>query len=243
MKFLLTITFFLISMPLMAYYSDESKELNKHRVYEIKDYDESKQKKYFSHNDSRPKLNELSSVYMGDAMVLERYGYYADCIIPRVALEKKSSGQRFTAQANVPICKESAKDKKFLPKYSNFSHSPKPLKVSVKNKKDHIKLCWHYGPIAGCSEKLSIDQVYSGVGFVSRKSDFQRQIEYAGKSGEIIKFSYVEYSDGLARPSFTRDFQIDLKDGNTVAYKGLVFEIISVDNAMINYKVIRHFPE
>ena len=36
-------------------------------------------------------------------------------------------------------------------------------------------------------------------------------------------------------------FEIDLKEGTTVAYKGMLFEIISADNAMIKYKVIRHF--
>ena len=45
----------------------------------------------------------------------------------------------------------------------------------------------------------------------------------------------------MARDAFMREFEIDLNDGNTVAYKGCVFEIIEVNNATIKYKVIRHF--
>ena len=45
----------------------------------------------------------------------------------------------------------------------------------------------------------------------------------------------------MARDSFTREFEIDLEDGNTVAYKGCIFEIVKVDNATIKYKVLKHF--
>ena len=45
----------------------------------------------------------------------------------------------------------------------------------------------------------------------------------------------------MVRDAFMREFEIDLNEGNTIAYKGLIFEIIEADNATISYKVIRHF--
>jgi len=69
----------------------------------------------------------------------------------------------------------------------------------------------------------------------------QRVIEYAGKKGSIIKFIYSEFIDNMARDAFTREFEVDLNDGNIVAYKGAVFEIIEANNATITYKVVKHF--
>ena len=45
----------------------------------------------------------------------------------------------------------------------------------------------------------------------------------------------------MLRGAFTREFEVDLNDGNTVAYKGCIFEVIKVNNATIRYKVKRHF--
>ena len=47
----------------------------------------------------------------------------------------------------------------------------------------------------------------------------------------------------MVRDAFTREFEIDLNDGTTVAYKGAIFEIIEANNATIKYKVIRHFEK
>ena len=217
--------------------------LSKFKVFNIDDYDENSIVKYEVISDSKPKIDEIFAVYMGDPMVEQRVGYYADCITPRIDIKKKIPSQVFTAKANIPICKESNKDKKFIPKYENFEAQKefKVIKVSAKQKKDYVQFCWHYGPFASCSQKLSPEKIDVGLGFVSLETGLQKRIEYAGKSGQKIKFVYSEYSDGYARAPFMREFEIDLTEGTTVAYKGMIFEIVSADNAMIKYKVIRHF--
>ena len=45
----------------------------------------------------------------------------------------------------------------------------------------------------------------------------------------------------MLRGAFTREFEVDLNDGNTVAYKGCIFEVIKVNNSTIIYNVKRHF--
>ena len=74
------------------------------------------------------------------------------------------------------------------------------------------------------------------------EDQLQRNVEYAGKSGNVLSFVYSEFYGGFARDAFTREFKIDLSEGNVGAYKGAVFEVIEATNATITYKVIRHFP-
>ena len=43
------------------------------------------------------------------------------------------------------------------------------------------------------------------------------------------------------RESFSREFQVDLTEGNVAAYKGAIIEVIDATNVQIKYKVIRNF--
>lgn len=79
------------------------------------------------------------------------------------------------------------------------------------------------------------------VGLVSNENNIQKIIEYTGKTGNIINFSYSEfYSDNYVDAS-QKDFRIDLSEGNILAYKGALIEILDVSNIKMKYKVIRHF--
>ena len=115
--------------------------------------------------------------------------------------------------------------------------------VKLKGETDgNIKMCFDTLLLdAYCKENLSKKDFYFSKQLVSTKDSFQRVIEYGGKKGTIIKFIYSEFKDDMIRDAFMREFEVDLNDGSTVAYKGCVFEIIKVDNASITYKVIRHF--
>ena len=73
-------------------------------------------------------------------------------------------------------------------------------------------------------------------------NSLQRSIEYAGRSGSTLNFIYSESSSGMARAAFTREFAIDLTDGNLGAFKGAVFEVLGATNATITYKFDSAFP-
>ena len=114
--------------------------------------------------------------------------------------------------------------------------------VKLREKNGSFKMC--FPTITGdayCKENISKKDFYFSKQLVSTKDSFQRVIEYGGKKGTIIKFIYSEFKDDMIRDAFMWEFEVDLNDGNTVAYKGCVFEIIKVDNASITYIVIRHF--
>ena len=78
--------------------------------------------------------------------------------------------------------------------------------------------------------------------YVISSDALQQSIEYAGKSGDILKFVYSEFFASRARDAFTREFQVDLSEGNVGAFKGAIFEILDANNTTITYKLVRNFP-
>ena len=199
--------------------------------------------------DNLPSMNTVNEVYMGDKMVEQRTGMFVECLVPKFSdSDKKFGGQVLIIEAEKPLCKINEKSKGYLPTYINGLQGTSQVEdmyyeVRLKGKKEgKLKLCLVAPPLnAHCKKKLSSDDFYYSSIFRSEKDTLQRVIEYAGKKGSIVKFIYSEFKDEIIRNAFTREFEIDLNDGNTVAYKGCIFEIIKVDNATIKYKVLKHF--
>jgi hypothetical protein len=120
---------------------------------------------------------------------------------------------------------------------------PVSLKKSKKNETYKVCLKWGGKINSTCKKSLTKDQFYVGPAFIQYEGTLQRTIEYSGKAGKIIKFTYSEFIDRNARDAFTREFSIDLSEGNIAAYKGAVFEVLETTNAEIAYRIIRHFPK
>lgn len=203
---------------------------------------------YVKMTDNLPIKGKKNTVYMGDGMLQQRHGMYKDCLIPLFNDEaKKLGGWTLKIIANEPLCKSEKGNKSYFPTYVNGIASEEEnnyhYDVILKGKKDgKYKICLRTaGFNAHCKKKLSSKDFKFEIVFVSEKDSMQRVIEYAGKKGSIIKFIYSEYVDNMARDAFMREFEVDLNDGNIVAYKGTVFEIIEANNATITYKVVRHF--
>lgn len=198
-------------------------------------------------DDSIPSPNKMMRVYMGDKMMLQRRGYFADCIIPHFdAKDTVTGGWTYFIKADIPACKEKPKDKKYTTPYTNGINGNKEdmMPMSFKQNKDgKYEVCLsRWGFSAVCEKDLTNSDVTIGPAFISQPSSLQRTIEYAGKHGSQVKFIYSEFKGGLARDAFTREFEVDLNEGSVAAYKGAVFEIIDVNNAEITYQIKRHFP-
>lgn len=73
-------------------------------------------------------------------------------------------------------------------------------------------------------------------------TNFQRILEYAGKSGNTISLYYKEFNDTLIRPAFTQEFKFDLSESKIIGIKGARIEVIEANNTGIKYKVLNHFP-
>jgi hypothetical protein len=217
-------------------------------IFSVKKEDAGNQSLYSVIEDSKPLVGDIMRVYMGDKMMLERRGYYAECITPNFSTnEKPMGGKPWFIKEGEPLCKMNSQSKGYTPSYVNVD-SPdgdrKPVTVKYNKKKDTYKVCIKPGGFASlaCKKDAKKGDLNEGYGFVSVESSMQRTIEYVGKSNGVVKFIYSEFIENMARDRFTREFEVNLSEGNTAAWKGAIFEIIEANNAEITYRIIRHFP-
>lgn len=201
---------------------------------------------YKAVDSSSPAINQTVSAYTGDRILHSRSGYFADCIKPRFATEDSFFGARYEIRANVLVCKTNEKADVYTPSYINFRSKKReninPVTVK-KNRDGTFKVCVSdFGASKACKKDATLDELQMKPAFIVKDGSFQRSIEYIGVNSGVVKFVYSEYIDGLARDAYTRSFEIDLKGGRIAAWKGAVFEIVEANNAGIEYKVVRHFP-
>lgn len=75
----------------------------------------------------------------------------------------------------------------------------------------------------------------------SDPTSFQQVIEYNGRGGDILQFTYREFSSDRMRASYTTNFTMDLSSGNEITYKGARLRILEATNEKIRYQVISNF--
>jgi|JI10StandDraft_1071094.scaffolds.fasta_scaffold20558_5 hypothetical protein len=73
--------------------------------------------------------------------------------------------------------------------------------------------------------------------------NFRQELIYNGRSGDTIKFLYREFAGDYARAPFSQEVQYDLKDGNTIGFKGARIEIVEATNTNLSYRVVSSFPD
>jgi hypothetical protein len=191
--------------------------------------------------DNKPEVGVSTTVYLGDRMLEQRRGQWQECIVPK--FDSRTSGWNaiLVVKAGEPLCKSSQSAKNYdAITYSNGIQINWP--VVYKPKSDGtFKLCGNSG--LTCTASMQADKIDVSPYFAYSPNAFQQTIEYAGRSGDILKFTYSEFADGFARQAFTREFQVDLSQGSVAAYKGAVIEIESATNSQITYKVVRNFQQ
>ena len=90
-------------------------------------------------------------------------------------------------------------------------------------------------------ELLSKD-VYIKKGYTDNSSDnFEQNLVYTGRDGNILKFSYREFYNDMARASYTMDATYDISKEKIIRFKGASFEIIKANNQSIKYKILTGF--
>jgi len=72
---------------------------------------------------------------------------------------------------------------------------------------------------------------------------FRRELLYQGAAGGILRVSYREYVNDLARPAFTQDATYDLASAGPthVTFKGAAIEVLEAGNSGLRYKVLSGF--
>jgi hypothetical protein len=196
--------------------------------------------------DNKPDVGVSTTVYMGDRMLEQRHGQYQECIVPKFDSTKSANlgAAKVFVKKGIPICKSSASAKNYTPPYVNWN-SDQTFDFALKpGKGDALEICVFFaGFKSACTKGQRKSDYDTTPYFVYDSNSFQQTIEYAGRSGDILQFTYSEFADGFARQAFSREFQVDLAQGNLAAYKGAVIEIESATNASITYKVVRNFQQ
>ena len=77
----------------------------------------------------------------------------------------------------------------------------------------------------------------------SDPTSFQQVIEYNGRAGEVLQFTYREFSRDRMRAHYTTNFTMDLASGDEVTYKGARLRILEASNEKITYQVISNFND
>ncbi len=91
------------------------------------------------------------------------------------------------------------------------------------------------------SKKIQFDYVSNYFVIDNIKNSFQQTLIYTGKMGNVLKFSYREFSDDLARPAFSTDISYDLTESKIIGYKDFKAEIIEATNTELIYKILQGF--
>jgi hypothetical protein len=198
--------------------------------------------------DNKPDVGVSATVYLGDRMLEQRIGQWQECIVPKFSEEKKvAMGMAaIFIKAGQPLCKKSqdSKDGYWSITYDAYVYYVKGgggyrSPVKLKNKNKSIQPCIS----SACFKVRQPNDFENEPYFVYSENTFQQTIEYGGRSGDVLKFTYSEFTDGFARQAFTREFQVDLTQGKVAAYKGAIIEIESATNSSITYKVVRNFQQ
>ena len=74
-------------------------------------------------------------------------------------------------------------------------------------------------------------------------SSYKNIVLYQGKIGNILKISFREFYNDLARPAFTQniEYELDEKGEVIIGFKGLRIKVLEATNLNITYKVIKDY--
>ena len=90
------------------------------------------------------------------------------------------------------------------------------------------------------NKPLSITEVERSKIIVKEYDNFMQELIYTGLENNVIKFSYREFVNDMARPAFTLNPTYN-KDDKKIRFKGAFFEILECNNQSITYKILSGF--
>ncbi|WP_298942958.1 hypothetical protein [uncultured Psychromonas sp.] len=190
-------------------------------------------------NISIPELNTQTTAYLGDNLLKQAMGYYAESI-ELGFMDAYAADIQGGTFYKVPSSGQMYKsDNANTVNINNGFGTVLSQQNWVKYDEDNNEICVSY---ANCYEppQISITKNDEPT-FIIKPNTFQQIIEYNGKTGDILRFTYREFSDNSIRQAYSTDFTMDLNDGDTIGYKGAVIKVHKANNSVIEYSVIRNF--
>jgi hypothetical protein len=200
-------------------------------------------------DDSIPRQGVRTIVMLGDRMLLQRTGQFEDCVVPLFDEERRANlgMARVTVRRGVPLCKRTEAERNLIPPYPNWNvgmSSEATYDFVLRDRDGGRQLCLRVmGVTSTCFAARPPADYQIGPYFVTAPNAAQQSIEYSGRTGSTLRFTYSESVGGVARDAFTREFQMDISQGNTVAFRGAIIEVEEASNTSITYRVVRNFQQ
>jgi hypothetical protein len=94
--------------------------------------------------------------------------------------------------------------------------------------------------LAGALEKIGAKTVTKDI-VLQSSNYFRQQLLYNGRSKDNVYFSYREFTNDMARPSYSQDLTFDISEDPVVGVKGARFEILKASNIEVSYKMLKPF--
>lgn len=188
---------------------------------------------------SVPELNAASTAYLGETLLMQARGYYTDVV------ELGNITGSYVAINAGKYCRLPGSDEYFSfdgrsIRFINFLGGSRGYTSRLTYEEDSNKICiddmW-----SGC-----FDSSYGTINFkknilCSDPNSFQQIIEYNGKAGDILNFTYREFSGDRVNAPYTTNFTMDTSEGDTLRYKGAQLKVDKATNQQIVYRVLRNF--
>ncbi|TEW52889.1 hypothetical protein [Psychromonas algicola] len=191
---------------------------------------------------SKPVLNEVVEVYVGDYMIDQGKSVTLDFLILNRTIDgtlydiHKGSYSRIGEYKGSSYFSPTTSKGQPLSYTVGLVDTPVALHINSDN-----ELC-----VTSVSYQAAA--CYEGSFNIKEKTvvdsqAFQQTLIYNGSVDEKINISYREFSNDSARNAFTNNVEYDMKKSNFINYKGARIEVISYDNTSIKFRVIKHFRD
>ena len=188
---------------------------------------------------SFPALNTESTANLGDRLLMQGRGYFTD-IVHVGNLRGKYGEITAGDYCRLPGSDEFFSFNNTAIIYYNFLGGHRGYDNTLEYKPKTNEVClddmW-----SGCFDTSFGSISFEAHGFCSDPNSYQQIIEYNGKAGDVLNFTYREFNQHRINAPYTTNFTMDQKDGDTVTYKGALLKVIEATNQKIDYVVVRNF--
>jgi len=187
---------------------------------------------------SIPKINIESTSFLGERLLMQATGFYAD------SLQLGSADGVQTRINSGKYCQRKVGSDMFY-SFNNKAVGLKNGYGNVVNHQSHVEYDKQKNEVCAssfsCYNTSEISIKYTPNDFCVSQNSNQQIIEYNGKSGNVLNFTYREFTEGMARAPFTTNFTMDLSEGDLIGYKGAQIKVKKATNNKIDYVVIKNF--
>ena len=189
-------------------------------------------------NITTPEISTQNTATLGDYIIMQEKGFLTD------AVTLGSANGIYSTITPDTFCRINGNEyyskNKEAVELKNIYGSSVGHQSNIFYNKEKNEVCVYSNASCYTSKEISIQFKPNTVCAYS-ESSFKKVIEYNGKAGNVLKFTYREFNGDLIRPAFTTEFTMDMNDDDAVAYKGAIIKIAKASNTQITYTIIKSF--